>query len=141
MVFGLKEEDDNMSKIDEDMIMVIAGKIITERMDVLEHKMKREFDAKLNILMEEQHRNKGRIETLDEIIVKQKKEIAKLQNLEEMLNLQRQEITALNEIVNEMNLRWDKNRQDTMLVKEQYYGHENPVLENQQKYQDKNTLM
>ena len=38
MVFGLKTEDDNLSKIDEDMIMVIADKIITERMEVLKIK-------------------------------------------------------------------------------------------------------
>jgi hypothetical protein len=31
MVFGLKEEDDNFSKVDEDMIMVIADTIISER--------------------------------------------------------------------------------------------------------------
>jgi hypothetical protein len=49
MVFRLKSDDDNLSHIDEDMIMVIADKIITERMEVLENKMTREFDAKLKI--------------------------------------------------------------------------------------------
>jgi TolA-binding protein len=99
MVFGLKEEDDNLLQIDEDMITVIADKIITKRMGVLENKMTREFDAKLRIVMEEQYHNKKRINTLEETIVKQNNEIAKLQNMEETLNLQRQEITALNEIV------------------------------------------
>jgi hypothetical protein len=51
MVFGLKEEDDNLSKVDEDMIMVIADKIISERMEVLENKMSRQFDAKLKIFI------------------------------------------------------------------------------------------
>ena len=72
--------------------------------------------------------------------MKQNNEIAKLQNMEETLNLQRQEITGLNEIVNEMKLMWDKNRQDTMLVNEQSYGHKDPVLVSQQQYLDKNTF-
>ena len=38
MVFELKSDDDNLSHIDEDMIMVIADKIISERMEVLEKK-------------------------------------------------------------------------------------------------------
>jgi hypothetical protein len=58
MIFGLKAVDDNLLKIDEDMIMVLADKIITERMEVLENKMTRGFDAKLKILMEEQYHNK-----------------------------------------------------------------------------------
>jgi hypothetical protein len=45
VVFGLKAEDDNLSHIDEDMIMVMAGKIITERMEVLENEMTKQFDA------------------------------------------------------------------------------------------------
>ena len=57
MVFRLKSDDDNLSHIDEDMIMVIADKIITERMEVLENKMTREFDAKLKIVMDEQYHN------------------------------------------------------------------------------------
>ena len=61
--------------------------------------------------------------------------------MEETLNLQRQEITTLNEIVNEMKLhaKWDKNRQDTMLVNEKQFNHKNSILENQQQYQAKNT--
>jgi hypothetical protein len=58
---GLKAEDDNLSHIDEDMIMVMAGKIITERMEVLENEMTKQFDAKLKILMEEQYHNKEKI--------------------------------------------------------------------------------
>ena len=139
MVFGLKEEDDNLLQIDEDMITVIADKIITKRMGVLENKMTREFDAKLRIVMEEQYHNKKRINTLEETIVKQNNEIAKLQNMEETLNLQRQEITALNEIVNEMKLKWDKNIQDTMVVNEQYYGHKDPVLVNEGPHNSRNT--
>ena len=61
VVFGLKAEDDNLSHIDEDMIMVMAGKIITERMEVLENEMTKLFDAKLKILMEEQYHNKETI--------------------------------------------------------------------------------
>ena len=139
MVFGLKEEDDNLSKVDEDMIMVIADKIITERMEVLENKMSRQFDAKLKILIEEQYHNKKKMKALEETIVKQKNEIAKLQNMEETLNLQRQEITALNEIVNEMKLKWDKNIQDTMVVNKQYYGHKDPVLLNEGPHNSRNT--
>ena len=101
------------------MIMVLADKIITERMEVLENKMTREFDAKLKILMEEQYHNKEKIKTLEETIVKQNNGITKLQNMEETLNLQRQEITALNEIVNEMTIKWKKDRRDTMLVNDQ----------------------
>jgi len=130
MVFGLKEEDDNLSKIDEDMIMVIADKIITERMEVLETKMTREFDAKLQIVMEEQYHNKEKIKALEETIVKQNNEIAKLQNMEETLNLQRQEITTLNEIVNEMRLKWETERQDTILVNQEQY-HKNTSDGNQ----------
>jgi len=137
MFFGLKAEDDNLSKIDEDMIMVIGDKIITERMKVLENKMTREFDAKLKIVMDEQYHNKEKIKALVETIVKQNNEIAKLQNMEETLNLQRQEITALNEIVNEMKLKWD--RKNTILVNEHYNGHKDPVRVNQQQYHDKNT--
>jgi hypothetical protein len=33
--FGLKDEDDNLLQIDEDMITVIADKIITERMEMI----------------------------------------------------------------------------------------------------------
>jgi hypothetical protein len=44
-----------------------------------------------------------------------------------------------NEIVNEMKLKWDKNRQDTIVVNQQYYGHTDPVLVNQQQYHEKNT--
>jgi hypothetical protein len=139
MVFGLKSDDDNLSHIDEDMIMVIADKIISERMEVLENKMTKQFDAKLKILMEEQYHNKEKIKTLEEIIVKQKNDIAKLQNMKETLNLQRLEITALNEIVNEMKVKWNRNRKDTILVNEQYYGHKDPVLVNQQQYHDMNT--
>jgi hypothetical protein len=51
MVFRLKSDDDNLSHIDEGMIMVIDDKIITERMEVLENKMTREFDEKLKIVM------------------------------------------------------------------------------------------
>jgi len=58
MIFGLKAEDDNLSQIDEDMIMAIADEIITERMEVLENKMTREFDGKLKIVMEEQYHNR-----------------------------------------------------------------------------------
>ena len=58
MVFELKSDDDYLSHIDEDMIMVIADKIITERMEVLGNKMTREFDAKLKIVMDEQYHNK-----------------------------------------------------------------------------------
>jgi uncharacterized coiled-coil protein SlyX len=61
------------------------------------------------------------MKALEETIVKQKNEIAKLQNMEETLNLQREEITALNEIVNEMKLKWDKNRQDTIVVNEKIF--------------------
>ena len=71
MGFGLKAVDDNLSQIDEDMIMVLADKIITERMEVLENKMTREFDAKLKIVMEEQYHNKEKIKTLEETIMKQ----------------------------------------------------------------------
>ena len=53
MVFGLKEEDDNLSKIDEDMIMVIGDKIISERMEVLENKMSRQFDARHSFVWSE----------------------------------------------------------------------------------------
>ena len=70
--------------------------------------------------------------------MQQKNEIAKLQNMEETLSLQRQEITALNEIVNEMKLMWDKNRQDTMVFNEQYYGQKGPVLVNQQQHHNNN---
>jgi hypothetical protein len=42
----IKSKDDNLLLMDEDMIMVIADKIITERMVVLENKMTREFDAR-----------------------------------------------------------------------------------------------
>jgi uncharacterized coiled-coil protein SlyX len=59
--------------------------------------------------------------------------------MEETLNLQRQEIMTLNEIVNEMKLKWDTNRQDTMLVNEKQFNHKNSILENQQQYQAKNT--
>ena len=121
MVFGLKAEDDNLSKIDEDMIMVIADKIITERMEAFENKMRKQFNATLKIVMEEQYHNKEGIKALEETIVKQTNEIAKLQNMEETLNLQREEITALNEIVNEMKLKWDKNRQDTIVVNEKIF--------------------
>jgi hypothetical protein len=139
MVFGLKENDDNLPQIDEDMIMVIADKIITERMEVLETTMTREFDAKLKIVMEEQYHNKEKIKTLEDMIVKQNNEITKLQNMEETLNLQRQEITALNEIVNEMTLKWKKDRKDTILVNEQYYGHKYPVLVNEEPHNIKST--
>ena len=139
MVFGLKAEDDNLSHIDEDMIMVMAGKIITERMEVLENEMTKQFDAKLKILMEEEYHNKEKIKALQETIVKQKNDIAKLHHMEETLNLQRQEIMTLNEIVNEMKLKWDTNRQDTMLVNEKQFNHKNSILENQQQYQAKNT--
>jgi hypothetical protein len=139
MVFGLKEKDDNLPQIDEDMIMVIADKIITERMEVLETTMTREFDAKLQIVMEEQYHNKEKIKALDETIAKQNNEITKLQNMEETLNLQRLKITALNEIVNEMKLKWDKNIQDTMVVNEQYYGHTDPVLVNEGPHNSRNT--
>jgi hypothetical protein len=114
MVFGLKAADDNLSKIDKDMIMVIADKIITERMEVLENKMTRQCDAKLHIVMQ-YHKGNNKItelrgqnekmDALEETIVKQNIEIAKLQNMKETLNLQRQEITTLNEIVNEMKLK------------------------------------
>jgi hypothetical protein len=137
MVFGLKAGDDNLSNIEEGMIMVIADKIITERMDVLENKMTEQFDAKLKIVMEEQYHNKEKIKTLEETIVKQNNEIVKLQNMEETLSLQRQEITALNEIVNEMKLKW--NRKNTILVNEHYNGNKDPVLVNQQQYHDKNS--
>ena len=126
MIFGLKAVDDNLIKIDEDMIMVLADKIITKRMGVLENKMTREFDAKLKIVMEKQYHNK-------------ENDITKLQNIEETLNLQRQEITALNEIVNEMTLKWKKDRQDTMLVNDQYYGQKDPILVNQGPHNNKNT--
>ena len=139
MVFGLKAEDDNLSNIEEDMIMVITDKIITERMDVLENKMRREFDAKLKIVMDEQYHDKEKMKALEETIVKQNHEIAKLQNMEETLNLQRQVITALNEIVNEMKLKWEKDRKSSILVKKHYYGHKDPVMVNQQQYHDKNT--
>jgi hypothetical protein len=43
MVFGLKEEDDNFSKVDEDMIMVIADTIISERMEVLENEITKQM--------------------------------------------------------------------------------------------------
>jgi hypothetical protein len=122
MVFGSMAEDYNLLQIDKDMIMVIADKIITERMEVLENKMTREFDAKLEIVMEEQYHNKK-----------------KLQNMEETLNLQRQEITALNEIVNEMKVQWKKDRKDTILVNEQYYGHKYPVLVNEGPHNSRNT--
>jgi hypothetical protein len=38
-------------------VFCIADKIITERMEVLENKMTREFDAKLKIVMDEQYHN------------------------------------------------------------------------------------
>jgi len=139
MIFGLKAVDDNLLKIDEDMIMVLADTIITKRMEVLENKMTREFDAKLKIVMEKQYHNKKRINTLEETIVKQNNDITKLQNMEETFNLQRQEITALNEIVNEMTLKWKKDRQDTMLVNDQYYGQKDPILVNQGPHNNKNT--
>jgi hypothetical protein len=66
------------------MIMVIADKIISERMEVLENKMSRQFDAKLKILMEEQYHNKEKMKALEETIVKQKHKIAKLQNMEDV---------------------------------------------------------
>jgi hypothetical protein len=94
--------------------MVIADKIITERMEVLENKMTRQCDAKLHIVMQ-YHKGNNKItelrgqnekmDALEETIVKQNIEIAKLQNMKETLNLQRQEITTLNEIVNEMKLK------------------------------------
>ena len=139
MGFGLKEEDDNLSHIDEDMIMVIADKIITERMEVLENKMTREFDAKLKIVMDEQYHKNEKIKSLEKTIVKQNNEIEKLQNMEETLNLQRQEITALNENVNEMKLKWEKERKNTILVNEHYNGHKDPVLVNQGSHNNKNT--
>ena len=139
LIFGLKAEEDDLSHIDKDMIMVIADKIITERMEVLDNKITREFDAKLKIVMEEQYHNKEKVKTLEETIVKQKNDIAKLQNMEETLNLQRQEITALNEIVNEMKLKWDKNRQDTILVKKHYYDRKDHVLVNKGSDNNKNT--
>jgi hypothetical protein len=71
MIFGLKAIDDNLLKRDEDMIMVLADKIITERMEVLENKMTREFDAKRKIVMEKQYHNKEKIKALEEMIVKQ----------------------------------------------------------------------
>ena len=107
--FGLKDEDDNLLQIDEDMITVIADKIITERMEALETTMTREFDAKLQIVMEEQYHNKEKIKALEETIAKQNNEITKLQNMEE----------TLNEIVNEMTLRRKKDRKDTILVNEE----------------------
>jgi len=139
MVFGLKEKGDNLPQIDEDMIMVIADKIITERMNTFENKLTREFGAKLKIVMEEQYHtcNREKIKVLKETIVKQKNDITRLHNMEETLNLQRQEITALNEIVNEMKLKWD--RKNTILVNEHYNGHKDPVRVNQQQYHDKNT--
>jgi hypothetical protein len=63
--------------MDEDMIMVIADKIITEQMVVFENKMTREFDAKVKIVIEEQYHNKEKIKALEETIVKQR---MKLQN-------------------------------------------------------------
>ena len=129
MVFGLKEKDDNLPQIDEDMIMVIADKIITERMEVLETTMTREFDAKLQIVMEEQYHNKETIKALEETIAKQNNEITKLQNMEE----------TLNEIVNEMTLKWKKDRKDTILVNEKYYGHKYPVLVNEEPHNIRNT--
>jgi hypothetical protein len=86
MVFGLKEEDDNFSKVDEDMIMVIADTIISERMEVLENEITKQFDVKMKILMEEQYHNKKQMKALEETIVKQKNEIAKLHHMEETLN-------------------------------------------------------
>ena len=73
MMFG------SMAEIDEDMIMVIADKIITERM---------------NIVMEEQYHtcNREKIKVLNETIVKQKNDITRLHNMEETLSIQRQEI-------------------------------------------------
>jgi hypothetical protein len=139
MVFELKSDDDYLSHIDEDMIMVIADKIITERMEVLGNKMTREFDAKLKIVMDEQYHNNKKIKALEETIVKQNNEITKLHHMEETLNLHRQEITTLNEIVNEMKLKWEKDRKDTFLVKKHYYGHKNLVLVNHQQYHDKNS--
>ena len=59
--------------------------------------------------------------------------------MEETLNLQRQEITALNEIVNEMKVQWKKDRKDTILVNEQYYGHKYPVLVNEGPHNSRNT--
>ena len=82
------------------------------------------------IVMEKQYHNKEKIKALEEMIVKQNNDIIKLQNMEETLNLQRQEITALNEIVNEMTLKWKKDRQDTMLLNDQYYGQKDPILVN-----------
>jgi uncharacterized coiled-coil protein SlyX len=120
MMFG------SMAEIDEDMIMVIADKIITERM---------------NIVMEEQYHtcNREKIKVLNETIVKQKNDITRLHNMEETLSIQRQEITAMNEIVNEMKLKWKKDGQATILVKQHYYGHKDPDLVSQQQYHDKNT--
>ena len=89
--------------------------------------------------MEEQYHNEKKMKALEETIVKQKNEIAKLHHMEETLNLQREEITALNEIVNEMKLKWDKNRQDTMLVNEHYNGHKDPVPVSQEPDEKKNT--
>jgi transcriptional regulator with GAF, ATPase, and Fis domain len=71
--------------------------------------MTREFDAKLQIVMEEQYHNKEKIKALEETIAKQNNEITKLQNMEE----------TLNEIVNEMTLRRKKDRKDTILVNEE----------------------
>jgi hypothetical protein len=59
--------------------------------------------------------------------------------MEETLNLQRQEITALNEIVNEMTIKWKKDRRDTMLVNDQYYGQKDPILVTQGPRNNKNT--
>jgi hypothetical protein len=59
--------------------------------------------------------------------------------MEETLNLQRQEITALNEIVNEMTIKWKKDRRDTMLVNDQYYGQKDPILVTQGPHNNKNT--
>jgi uncharacterized coiled-coil protein SlyX len=89
--------------------------------------------------LKEQYHNKEKIKALQETIVKQENDIAKLHHMEETLNLQRQEIMTLNEIVNEMKLKWDRNRQDTMLVNEKQFNHKNSILENQQQYQAKNT--
>jgi hypothetical protein len=54
------------------MIMVIGDKIISERMEVFENKMSRQFDAKLKILMEEKYHNNEKMKALEETILKQK---------------------------------------------------------------------
>jgi hypothetical protein len=45
---------------------------------------------------------------------------------------------ALNEIVNEMKLKRDINGQNTMVVKEEYYGHKDLVLVNQGPHNNRN---